>query len=174
MSSLALSNLFRFIGIFLFQVLILKGINENSDGALAYFTIFLYPLLILLLPFKTPHWALLLIAFALGLMVDLFYQPLGLHTSALVFLAFLRPTIVKIIEPKGGYTSNQSPTKFKMGTAWFLRYMFIGLLCIVPFYFIVESLSFAHFGTTLLKILGSIFASMVIGLIYVFIFNPRN
>ena len=79
-------NIIRFAILVLIQILLLNNI-QISGHIVPYF----YILFILLMPFETPGWMLLFAGFALGLSVDMFGQTLGMHTSATVFMAFLRP-----------------------------------------------------------------------------------
>lgn len=90
-------NIFRFIVLVLIQVLILNNIEFSG-----YINPFLYVLFILLLPFETPAWLLLVSGFALGLTVDLFMNTPGLHAAATVLTAFVRPFVLRILLPVTG------------------------------------------------------------------------
>ena len=61
----------------------------------------------------------MVLAFLMGLSIDVFSETLGLHTSAAVFLAFCRPFILKTISPRDGYELNQIPSMNQLGTSWF-------------------------------------------------------
>ena len=52
--------------------------------------VFIYLLGILILPISMRTVPLLLIAFTLGFILDLFYETIGMHTAAATFLAFAR------------------------------------------------------------------------------------
>ena len=67
MINLYVRNIGRFIVLVLFQVLVLNNIQFSG-----YVNPFMYVLFILLLPFETPRWLLLLSGFLLGLSVDIF------------------------------------------------------------------------------------------------------
>ena len=73
MSDAIIANVLRFIGLFLVQVLILKNIDINTS----YVNLYIYPLLLIMLPIRINKLALLFIAFFLGLLVDLFYMTPG-------------------------------------------------------------------------------------------------
>ena len=77
-------NIIRFVILVLLQVLVLDNI-QISGHIVPHF----YVLFILLMPFETPNWLLLLTAFALGLSVDMFNHTLGMHAAATVFMASL-------------------------------------------------------------------------------------
>lgn len=70
----------------LLQVLLLNNIQFSG-----YINPYMYVLFILLLPFETPRYLLLLLGFFLGLLVDIFSNTPGFHASATTFLAFCAP-----------------------------------------------------------------------------------
>ncbi len=173
MSSVIFTNIFRFVGLVLIQVLFLQRLSLEFP-AFPYLNIFVYPLFILLLPFKTPRSAQLLLAFLIGMTIDIFYNSPGVHASASVFSAFCRPFVLYQLEPRGGYNINYSPTRHRLGLTWFIRYSSILLLAHLFFYFSVEAFTFFYIVNILLKtFLGFIF-SMVFILIITFIFNSKD
>ena len=163
----------RFIVIVLLQGLIFRRISLGGD-AFNYISILIYPLLILLLPMKTSKSVLLLIGFLLGAAIDLFYGSPGVHMGATVMLAFLRPWVLKFLEPRGGYPVNASPTARDFGLGWFLQYagtlLFLFLFC----YFSMEVFTYSRFVEILLKTLSSFAVSFLVILFYISIFNPRQ
>lgn len=172
-SSIIFANTFRFITLIALQVLILKQINLGGDN-FNYISILIYPLFILLLPLRTPKAALLLMAFTLGITIDLFYDSLGVHASAAVFMAYIRTFILNQLEPRGGYNPNYSPTKKRMGFTWFFRYSGLLLFVHLLFYFTVETFNFALIGNILLKTATSFVASMLFIIMLMFIFDPTD
>jgi len=67
MTQLYLKNTGRFIFLVFFQVLILNHINLGG-----FINPYFYVYFILLLPFITPKWLLLVSAFLIGIFIDLF------------------------------------------------------------------------------------------------------
>ena len=110
-------NILRFIILVLVQVLIFNNIDLSG-----YINPYIYVLFILLLPFETPGWLLLVLGFLLGLSIDIFQDSLGVHIVATVFMAFLRPSVLKIIAPRDGYESGTYPRVYYYGSSWFLKY----------------------------------------------------
>jgi hypothetical protein len=94
--------------------------------------------------------------------------------SACVFAAFLRPFVLKVFEPRGGYPVNSSPTAKDFGLTWFMQYSGILLFLFLFFYFSVEVFAFARFGEILLKTLSSFVVSFLVILFYIIIFNPKE
>ena len=115
-----------------------------------------------------------MIGFALGLVIDLFYESPGVHMSACVFIAFVRPWVLKAMEPRGGYPVNSNPNAHDFGLVWFMQYSAILLALFLFFYFSVEVFTYARFFEILLKTLSSFVVSFLAILFYITIFNPRN
>jgi hypothetical protein len=170
MSDVIVVNVLRFLGLFLVQVLILINVDINTS----YVNLYIYPLFLLLLPIKIQKNLLLIIAFFLGIAVDMFYDTSGIHAASCVFVAYLRSGVLTVIEPRGSYEGNQAPTKRNFGAGWFFQYVGILLFIHLFLIFLLEAFSFAGFGFTLLKTLLSFILSMVLVAIYAYLFNPKN
>src|SRR5690606_20723747 len=104
-----------------FILLFLQVIFFNRIHLHPLISIYIYPLFILLLPFGTPRWLLMLLSAAMGLSVDFFSGSLGMHGAAAVLLGYLRPSLISIITPKGT-EFEISPNIFLQGLSWFLLY----------------------------------------------------
>ncbi|HWA34935.1 MAG TPA: hypothetical protein VG737_12425, partial [Cyclobacteriaceae bacterium] len=83
---------------------------------------FVYVAFILLLPIETNSMVLMLVAFVLGIGVDVFYDSLGLHAFSLVLVAYLRNYWLGTITPQGGYDAGEGPTLAVNGLQWFMVY----------------------------------------------------
>lgn len=167
------NNVIRFLGLLFIQVLILKRISIGWEGFF-YVNVILFPLFILLLPFRTSRPAELLLAFLIGICVDAYYESLGIHASASVFTAFMRPFILSWLEPREGYNVNHSPTLERMKFPWFFRYASILLLIHLGFYFSVEAFNFINILDIFLKVVFTYILSMSFILMVMFIFNPTD
>ena len=110
-------NIIRFIFLVLLQVLVLNNIR-----LIGYVNPFLYVLFILMLPFNTPNWLVLILGFILGISVDMFSDTNGIHAASSVIMAYMRPLILKLISPSDGYNMSLSPTMQYLGLYWFLSY----------------------------------------------------
>lgn len=145
---------------FLFIVL-LQGlvINHLGLGNYAYPMIYLLPLLIL--PFEINFFITMGIALVLGVSVDMLSDTFGLHTSASVLMAYLRPTILKLIKPRDGYEANLLPTIHDMGLTWYAAYTAIFVLIHHTWFFTFEVFRLDLTGLILLKILVSTFLSFI-------------
>lgn len=147
-------NILRFIALLLVQVLILNNVEIGG-----YINPYVYILFIILLPFETPAWIILILAFLMGLLVDIFGETLGMHTSATVFMAFLRPYFLAYFAPRDGYESGSYPRIYYYGLPWFIKYAVLMVLSHHLFLFYVEMFKFHDFFSTLLRVLLSTFFS---------------
>ncbi len=166
MNNVYTANIFRFIFLLLLQGLVLQGIDFK------YINIFVYPIFLFLLPLELPHGLLILFSFMMGISVDLFYNSFGLHAAAMVGLAFIRPLLCALVEPRGGYEVAQTLTKHSLGLRWFFKYS--ALLCFVHLFFVtvLEDLGFSWLW--LGRLLLGFVLSMILIILYQFIFNPKR
>jgi len=85
-----LVNIVRFIVLVLAQVLVLNHVNF-----LGYINPYLYPLFILVYPLTGNKSFLIFLSFILGLTIDMFGDSGGVHAAASVFIAWIRPVVLK-------------------------------------------------------------------------------
>lgn len=149
-------NILRFIILVLFQLLVLNNIQISG-----YINPYMYVLFILLMPFETPGWLLLTSAFLLGLVMDLFTYTPGMHTISTLFMAFLRPYVLRIIAPHDGYEPGSFPRVFYYGIDWFVKYAAILILFHHLVLFYIEVFRFTDFFATLLRVILSSLVSLV-------------
>ncbi|MBL4709351.1 MAG: rod shape-determining protein MreD [Flavobacteriales bacterium] len=123
---------------------------------------FLYILFVLWLPIDLNKFMVLGISFLLGLSVDVFSDTLGMHTSAMVFLAFIRPYVLRFLAPRDGYEGSQIPSIGNLGFTWFLTYATICTFLHHFFLFFVEVFRFTEFFDTIWRILASSFFSIIL------------
>jgi hypothetical protein len=118
-------NFLRFCLIIAIQVLILNKIPLRWWSQPMGFPLFiplLYPLFILLLPFSTPVWLLLVLGFITGLTIDSFMNTVGMHACATVLIAYLRTNVLNALMPKHlSEYAGQSPNVKNMGWLPFLE-----------------------------------------------------
>ncbi|MBZ9652216.1 rod shape-determining protein MreD [Psychroflexus montanilacus] len=83
-------NSIRFVLLILVQVLIL-----NHFDVFGYVNPYIYPLLIILLPFNINSIQKLVLAFILGICLDFFEDSGGIHAAATLVIAYLRPLFLR-------------------------------------------------------------------------------
>ncbi|WP_346317427.1 rod shape-determining protein MreD [Chitinophaga sp. YIM B06452] len=168
--SVLLKNIIRFILLILFQVLVLDQILIHQ-----LVVPYLYMLFILLLPFNLPRPALQLLGFFLGLTLDMLTDKMGIHAAACVFIAYLRPFILNILSPQGGFEGTQrTPSVTSMGTSQFAIYVSVLVLLHHIAYFCLSVFSFSDPLYLLMKILLSTATSLFLILIYELLFFSRK
>lgn len=160
-------NALRFIFLIIFQVLILNNVQLGG-----FINPYLYVLFILALPIETPGWLLLLLAFIMGLSIDLFENTAGMHASASVFMGFCRPYLLNMIAPREGFDRGTKLTIQKFGVAWFLTYAGILILLHHLLLFYLEIFRLSTFFSTLLRVLLSSVFTLGLVVIAQFLFNP--
>ena len=160
MISSALSFVATFIGLILLQVLLLNNVVLHH-----MFTPYIYPIFILLLPFRTPPVVTILLGLALGLSVDAFSNTGGMHGLATVFMAFMRSAVIRIFTPHDGYETEDQPTFHHMGAAWFFLCYGSLLLMHHAVYFTAEVFSLNRPFYLIWKIILSTAISLLITLV---------
>lgn len=158
--------------IYFFILVLLQLLVFNNIEFSGYINPYVYILFILLLPFTTPRIILLLLAFILGIVIDIFLGTPGVHSSAAVFMAFSRPFVMRLYSPREGYQTGTNPRLTQFGMEWFVKYT-ITLVLIHHFtLFYLEVFSLNHFFNTLLRaFLSSLLTSLIIIFSQFFVFR---
>ncbi len=153
-------NILRFFFFILLQVTIIRHLDLGI-----YFNPFLYVGAILMLPFRMDKTLVLLIAFTTGLIIDMFYNTMGMNAAACSLMAFFRPSILRFYSPAGEYNADANATIGSMGIRWMVSYAGTLILLHHTVLFYLEMLSFHNFFTTLLKVVLSGLATLILILI---------
>jgi rod shape-determining protein MreD len=160
-------NILRMTILVLFQVFILNNLQFSG-----YVNPYMYVLFILLLPFETPGWLLLSLAFVLGISIDVFANTPGLHASATVLMAWLRPMVLDYFAPRDGYVPGTNPRVYYYGLAWFVQYSAILIFAHHFFLFYIEVFRLSDFLLTFRRVVFSgIFTLFLVVLSQFFIFR---
>jgi len=131
---------------------------------------FVYVGFLLLLPIEISLTVLLLLGFAMGLVVDVFYDTAGVHAATMVIIAFLRPSILQFLRPSGGYESIEKPTLSKLGFSWFIIYAGSTLLLHHSILFLIQGSNFSFWISNFFVILASTVLSLFVLIIGQFLF----
>jgi rod shape-determining protein MreD len=146
-----------FVVIVLIQVMLMNNIQFSG-----FINPYFYILFIILLPINIPGYLLLILGFLLGITIDIFSNTPGIHASATVFIAFLRPFIINSsnLDEK---ERMMIPTILNIGLKGFVKYVAIMIVAHHFFLFYIEVFSFSGFLHTLLRcVLSSIFTFVFI------------
>jgi len=146
-----------FVVIVLIQIVLMNNIQFSG-----FINPYFYILFIILLPINIPRYLLLLLGFLLGITIDIFSNTPGIHASATVFIAFLRPFIINSYN-LDDQEKMMIPSISNIGVKWFIKYLVIMIIAHHFFLFYIEVFSFSGFFHTLLRcILSSIFTFVFI------------
>lgn len=136
---------------------------------------FVYVAFLLFLPFEMDSFLLLLLGFGTGLLVDVFYDTLGIHAAASVLLTFLRPYVIGVMTPRGGYELSMRLSLQGMGFNWFATYVLILTFIHHLALFAIEASQLNLIFFTVLKAVAStLFTCVVIVLIQYLFYSPKN
>ena len=148
-------NIQWMVVLILFQVLVLESVHIEG-----YATPFLYIYFILKFHSSASRNTLMLWAFALGMIVDIFSNTPGVNAAASTALAFVRTPMLHLVTLRD-VTDDFQPGVATLGISPFFRYTVFTALFFSTVYLLVDSFSVLHFGSFLLKILTDTIATVI-------------
>jgi len=155
-----LTPVFVFIQIYILNQVLFSG----------YINPYFYIMLIICLPQITPKWFLLLFAFFLGFLLDIFSGSIGFHSTACVSIAFLKPHLEKIVIPKNTISGEQDLFLQKLGFKMFSILAFLMIFIHHAILFLLAHFKLASFTDILGKVSMSSLITFVIILVGQFFF----
>lgn len=159
----------RYIALVLVQVFILNKIQLSG-----YINPYLYILFILILPVDIPRWILLSSAFFLGLSIDFFSGILGVHAAASVFIAYVRPGLIRMIGLKDDTEPGTEPSIRNFGFLWFFTYSAIMVFMHHSALFFIEVFRFREIFMVISRILLSSLATLVLIILTQYLFYKKR
>jgi rod shape-determining protein MreD len=120
-----------------------------------------YIAFILSLPFQAPRWIVILLGFLLGMIIDFFTGVIGFHALATLIIAFIRPSIIRIISKKEEREEHLHPIFYDMRFVWYLQYALFLTFIHHFVYFFVDVLSFHNFSHTITVIFSNTACSLI-------------
>lgn len=169
MNNNLLRNIIRFIVLVLIQVLVFNNIEVFS-----FITPFVYILFIIMLPFDTPKWVILVSGFLLGMSIDIFSNTGGIHTASTVLIAYISPWAQNVISSKQDLEAGTKPGIRTMGFRWFFFYSLIITTVHHICLFYLEIFSLTDFFGTMKHALYNVAFTMVFIIISQYLFFSRN
>lgn len=158
-----------FIGLILLQVMVVNNIT------LFYLVHpYVYFLFILILPVSVSNWLLLLVGFFTGWVMDLFAATPGLHASTCVFIAFTRPLVVRLFQPRSVNQEDPDPHIHSFGFGNFVLYALVLTFLHHLFLHFVEVFEFIEFEKTLFRVVINTAASLGLILVIELLILVRN
>ncbi|MBS4013637.1 MAG: rod shape-determining protein MreD [Bacteroidetes bacterium] len=166
MGTQVLKYIAKFFFLVLLQILIFDQLRFSG-----YISPYIYIIFILNLPLNFSKTANLLLAFAIGITIDIFSDSLGIHTAATVFMAFCRPSVINLISTKKEFEEEAIPSIGYMGIRWIIPYTIILVFLHHTFLFFAEIFSLKEFWATISRAFISSFFSFIIILITHYLFD---
>ena len=167
MNSTLLLNMARFILLLALQVVIFNNINFFG-----YINPYPYVLFIILFPVNGNKFSLLLASFFIGIMMDMFCNSGGVHATASLLLAYMRPVFFRF---SFGISYEYQTIKINDRLTP-ERFSFI-LTSIFTHHFILFLLEVFNFGLIidiLIRTLLSSIFTIIICLLIIYIFKPAK
>ncbi len=159
-----------FVFLVLVQVLVLNNIHLGG-----YMNPQLYVFLVLLLPLNIPGLLLLSVAFVLGLIIDMFSDSLAIHAGATVFMAFCRPTVIRLVTGQFVAEDPERPSFSSFGTFSMIFYVIALVLAHHAVLFFLEVFRFSEVPHTLIRILlNTGFTALFVLLAFIFSDRPAG
>jgi rod shape-determining protein MreD len=143
-----------FLGLAMLQVLVLNHMHVGG-----YATPFLYIYLILKFNTRIGRNALMIGAFSLGLLIDMFGNTPGVNAASATLLAFSRTSILRLVTLRD-MDEGFRPSIRSLGMSSFIRYVFFSCCLFCTVLFLVDTFSFYDLPVLLFKILSSILSTM--------------
>lgn len=166
---LIVSNIIRFLAVMLLQILVF-----NHIGLFGFVNPFVYLLFVLLLPFETPAWLMLMLGFFSGYSVDLFLGTGGIHASATLFVVFLRPVLLRTIVSKRDFESGIKPGVSDLGWKWFLSYSGVSVFIHSFLVFFIDAWSAGLFLNTMQSALYQALATFFFIVLFEWVVNLKR
>lgn len=169
MTLTTIQNIIRFIFVVLFQVLILNNIHLYG-----FINPYFYIYFILLLPFETPGWLLLMLAFLTGLAVDIFSNTPGLNAAASVIMGFARPFVIRSVSSGNEFLPGVHPSLKSQGLKWFMYYSVVLVVIHHTALFYLDVLRFSEFFQTMFRVILSSMFTILLIFISEYLFYTKN
>ena len=166
-----LKNIFWFLGLIIIQIFFIDALDFGIYSS--FFSPIIISFFILKMKLDTTILRLLIYAFVLGLITDIFRNTLGLNTSILLLVAFLKPTFLFSISSKEDIEKDVELTVFSIGITRFLLFSGISIFTYHLLFFFLEQFSFNNFPTLFLRALINTVPGLIflVFLQYIFIFK---
>ncbi|MGB3591214.1 MAG: rod shape-determining protein MreD [Nonlabens sp.] len=167
MNNSVVANILRFIILVVVQVLLLDQIN-----LLGFIKPYIYLLFIVLYPVRNNRTLFLLVAFGLGLVIDVFSDTGGAHAAACMTLAFLRPYLFKLVYGEAYKLNEVNVMRGEINRMILLLVLCTGLHHLLLFVFILFDFSHSFLFLKLWSLNG--LATFLLGLVVLIIFKPKE
>lgn len=158
--------------ILFFLLVFLQVVLFDNIGFLGFVNPYVYLIFLLGLPVGIQRNSAMLLAFVLGLCIDMFNNTMGIHTFACVFVTFFRSYWITALCPHNEY-GLLSPSIKTFGLSVYLRYATGFIFVHHLWLFFLETLSAQAFWFTMLRVLCNTAVTLLLVVCYELI-RPRR
>ena len=169
MNNLVWRNIWRFLLLVLFQLLVLNNVYLGG-----YVMPMLYVLFILMLPTGMKRIPLLLIAFGTGLIMDVTSNVVGFHALACTTVAMMRILFADRILTRGEPITISTPSIRSVTPQYFVSYLMLMLGVFYLLFYTTELFGSRGFGGVLLATLCSTLVTTVLAVLYQLVFMRKK
>lgn len=150
MNKLVRRNIIIAVACAIVQIAIFRNLRINFGG-ISFYTVFLFPVAVMLLPLTVNRNLVIVLGFIMGLCIDLFYRTPGIHAFCLTLCSYIRPYLIELILDDIELRSNYNSKKLEMNIGSFIIYSLIFLFIYSLIFYVLENFTFHKFGIVLLK-----------------------
>jgi hypothetical protein len=167
MNSALFVNIFRFLLLLAVQIIVFNNMNF-----LGYISPYPYILFIILYPVNGNKFGLLFASFFLGIIMDMFSNSGGIHTTACLILAYYRPYLFRF---SFGLSYEYQTVKLN-DVLTPERFSFILLSVVIHHFvlFILEAFNISFILDILIRTLFSTIFTIIICIIIIYIIKPNK
>lgn len=148
-----------FVALLVVQVLILNHVHLFNVA-----TPLLYVYIALHFSPDYPRWGVLLWCFAMGLLVDMFSNTLGVAAASMTLVGLVQPSLLKLFLPRDA-DEGLVPSMNTLGPGKFVPYVLILTFIYMVAFFSLDSFNFFNWELWLVDIFGSWALTMVLILV---------
>ncbi len=98
----------------------------------------------------------------------------GMHAASCVLMGYLRPAVLKLFSPRGGYEFGTQPTVQYLGLPWFMSYAGILILSHHLLLFFLEIFRFSEFFSTFLRAMISSIVTLFLVIVTQYLFYGKK
>lgn len=146
-----------FIALSLVQIFLLNNLVAGS-----FLCPLIYVAFLILMRLDTMPIVMLACGLAMGSLMDLTMGVAGINTIATLLIAFLRPTLIRLVSPREEWREDGVPSPERMGQSLFWSYLAVMVLLHHTVFFSLEALSWGHLLRTVIRILVSSAATILL------------
>ena len=166
-----LKNIIWFFGLIFIQIFFIDALNFGTYSS--FFSPIIIIFFILKQRLNSTVFQLLIAAFFLGIITDIFRNTLGLNTSIMLIITFLKPTFLYAISSKEDIEKDVDLNLFNIGLYRFLLFFGISIFSYHLLFFILEQFSFNNFLILIFRALINTISALIflVFLQYMFIYK---